>query len=714
MKCPGSLRNVSLVLFAALAAAWPLSAAAQGPPDIAWLVPGGGAWDVAVTPDGQSVITSTASEMALKLWRTDGTYVRTFGEGVEAYWSMDISPDGQYLLAGRAPVIGLWEEPTAMIYRISDGAMVRGLNTNTDGTQNLVGAVDYLPTGALVAIAYNNYSLGLELYNPTTGALVRTLPGGGYGVRFAPDGQTVVASTWNGPRAWRVSDGAVLHDFPGPAGLFTFSRDGQFLAMTTKPGPAHVRIYRTSDWGLERTITPATVESNWTLEFSPTENLLLLGGSRGSEVPAPLHSDETIDAYRLDGSLAWSYYHSYGQAFKIAFTQNGANFFVAGGWHDGLAPYYEGGFDFTHRHSAATGADLAHFNPVRGGANDVAFSPDGRFFVNATNVTMQVWNAANGAEIYTFPHAAGNVDFSRDGTKLCAVVGNIGVWGVPGYSLLHVLPGHNNGTTDAVFSIEGTMIASGGFDNRVKLRRIADSSLVWTSQSTLAPPLTLASSPDGQIIAAGTRGSTVYLWRASDGALLRTIPGVNVVQKIAFSPDSTMLAVAENAYGNNLKLYRVSDGALLRAFPGSMWGFQKNFVDFTPDGTMLVFSAGAEFIQFWRIADGALLREYDRETGTGLFPIMPIAVSPDGRSFGYGRQDSTIVMARNPFAPSVCYANCDQSTTPPVLNVGDFTCFLQRFASGDPYANCDSSTAPPVLNVGDFTCFLGRFAAGCP
>jgi hypothetical protein len=64
--------------------------------------------------------------------------------------------------------------------------------------------------------------------------------------------------------------------------------------------------------------------------------------------------------------------------------------------------------------------------------------------------------------------------------------------------------------------------------------------------------------------------------------------------------------------------------------------------------------------------------------------------------------------------PPPCYANCDQSTTPPVLNVGDFTCFLQKYAAGDPYANCDQSTTPPVLNVGDFTCFLQKFAAGCP
>jgi DNA-binding beta-propeller fold protein YncE len=61
-----------------------------------------------------------------------------------------------------------------------------------------------------------------------------------------------------------------------------------------------------------------------------------------------------------------------------------------------------------------------------------------------------------------------------------------------------------------------------------------------------------------------------------------------------------------------------------------------------------------------------------------------------------------------------CYANCDHSTTAPALNVADFTCFLTKFAAGDPYANCDGSTASPVLNVADFTCFLQKFAAGCP
>lgn len=61
----------------------------------------------------------------------------------------------------------------------------------------------------------------------------------------------------------------------------------------------------------------------------------------------------------------------------------------------------------------------------------------------------------------------------------------------------------------------------------------------------------------------------------------------------------------------------------------------------------------------------------------------------------------------------VCYANCDNSTAPPVLNALDFACFLTKYAAEDPFANCDESTGVPLLNALDFACFLTKFAAGC-
>jgi hypothetical protein len=71
----------------------------------------------------------------------------------------------------------------------------------------------------------------------------------------------------------------------------------------------------------------------------------------------------------------------------------------------------------------------------------------------------------------------------------------------------------------------------------------------------------------------------------------------------------------------------------------------------------------------------------------------------------------------------LCYANCDGSVQPPILNIQDFLCFIDRFAEGSAlphmaqlthYANCDGSIIEPVLNVDDFACFINAFAAGCP
>jgi hypothetical protein len=93
------------------------------------------------------------------------------------------------------------------------------------------------------------------------------------------------------------------------------------------------------------------------------------------------------------------------------------------------------------------------------------------------------------------------------------------------------------------------------------------------------------------------------------------------------------------------------------------------------------------------------------------------AVYQDGNAVyvgGYAVRDGATDEAILWIGTLPCYANCDQSTIAPALNVLDFNCFINRFVAADPYANCDASTAAPVLNALDFNCFLNRFATGCP
>jgi hypothetical protein len=122
------------------------------------------------------------------------------------------------------------------------------------------------------------------------------------------------------------------------------------------------------------------------------------------------------------------------------------------------------------------------------------------------------------------------------------------------------------------------------------------------------------------------------------------------------------------------------------------------------------------------VVNGGDLYTLDAATGR-LVRIDPATgaatvLNDSGGTFGAAYGMSAVITPTSP-----CYANCDGSTTPPILNVEDFSCFINRFAEaqGLPhqqqlthYANCDQSTTPPVLNVEDFSCFINRFAAGCP
>jgi hypothetical protein len=154
------------------------------------------------------------------------------------------------------------------------------------------------------------------------------------------------------------------------------------------------------------------------------------------------------------------------------------------------------------------------------------------------------------------------------------------------------------------------------------------------------------------------------------------------------------------------------------AGPGPLFGLPEAFAGCSADDGR----GPAAFISDLRYADyasstlnydpygavRAMTQVYDDGNGPAIFFAGEFVSlrGPNYTSVAAGH------IARLPVC-SACYANCDNSVLPPVLNVADFTCFVTRFAAGDEWANCDQSTAPPVLNVLDFTCFLQKFAAGC-
>jgi hypothetical protein len=137
-------------------------------------------------------------------------------------------------------------------------------------------------------------------------------------------------------------------------------------------------------------------------------------------------------------------------------------------------------------------------------------------------------------------------------------------------------------------------------------------------------------------------------------------------------------------------------------------------------GASLLFPAAAraQFQIDWYTVDGG----GGTSTG-GAFSLTGTMGQPDAGSASGGTFACAGGFWGAAAATLPCYANCDGSTTPPVVNTGDFTCFLQQYSAAVPlasaqqqahYANCDGSTTFPQVNTADFTCFLQKYAAGCP
>jgi WD40 repeat protein len=667
------------VFVAVLACLTPARVArSAGTPDILWM--GGGHYEIdyaLMSPDQQTLASCSFEDHTVKLWRaSDGMLTRTLTPYISGVWSIAMTHDGRFLTSGGEWVPG-YNDPPVKLWRVSDGSFVRSF-PGGDGTiwslafspsdSFLAGAVDgkiklwrvadgklvrtftghtnyvfsvaFSPDGATIASGSGDHTI--KLWNVATGALIRTLTGHTRevsSVAFSPDGARLASGSWDRTvRYWQVSSGVLLRTIAAHAELISavaYAPDAQSVASGSWDNT--IKLWRTSDGTLIRTITQSGMEAVNTVNFS-RDGLSLVTGDIGS------------------GSV---------RLFRVA---------------DGMQTLSCG-----HHAFAIAG---------------VAYSPTQDIFASASwDKTAKLWAASTGSELRTL---IGHTDiinaiaFTPDGITVATAAGSpppdtrdptVRLWDVATGDLLFILPGHSGGSFCVAASPDDSTIASGGNDGLVKIWRVRNGTLLRSMNGNGTQVYSVSYSPDGGMLAAGDGEGSVHEWDPATGAEIRVMDTGAPAGAVAYSPDGALIAVGTEQYGDNVLLFDAATGALVATFPGHDAFCQS--VAFSPDGTMLASASGYTFdIKFWHVPDGALLATYDRETGWGQYPILPLAFSPDGSRFGYGRSDATVVMAQNAFitavasAPSRGTSRASLALAPsPVLDHTTFAFTLPRAAA---------------------------------
>src|SRR3954447_16498816 len=117
----------------------------------------------------------------------------------------------------------------------------------------------------------------------------------------------------------------------------------------------------------------------------------------------------------------------------------------------------------------------------------------------------------------------------------------------------------------------------------------------------VGPILSIAYSPDGKIIATGSKDATVKLWDQETGRELRTLIGhIGAVSAIAFSPDGRMIASAGADFVT--KIWDVRTGALLKTLEGH-WN-SVNCLTFGSDGKTIATGSEDQTVKLWDVNTG--------------------------------------------------------------------------------------------------------------
>ena len=517
------------------------------------------------SPDGQQIATA-AVDGSVKLWKLNGSLIKTFKAHQTVIRAVKFSPDGELLASGGDDhTIKLWKR---------DGTLVKTMLTNTDGIWSL----DFSPDSS--TLISSGAGSTVEVWS-RDGRWVRVLQGQTVAIRnvaFSPDGQTIAATCsdnliklWNADGTLRM----ILKGHDAPVQAFAFSPDGNILVS----GSADTTIKL---WSREGTLLntlrghDATI---WKLDFSPDGKTF-----------ASASWDKTIKLWSREGTLLTTLRGHNASVWGVAFSPDGTAIASVGADNIGILWKSQSVFQRS-------------FQGVTGTARRAIFNPEGTAIaVAGTDQTIKLW-ALDGTLLRTInAHDAAviDVDWSPDGKMIASGSEDktVKLW-QPDGTLLQMLKGHSSTVLSVAWRADSNIIAASGTDGTILLWK-PDGTLLKTLKGHQAPIWDIRFSPDGQTLASGSNDKTIRLWNR-EGKLLKILKGHDApVWKVTFSPDGIL---ASGSGDMTVKLW-TRDGTFLKTLGGhtaAIWG-----IAFSPDGSLIATASVDETVKLWK-RDGTLL-----------------------------------------------------------------------------------------------------------
>ena len=361
---------------------------------------GGYVWDIAFSPDGNTLAGPTGSrEGTMVLWDVaTGEQKILFGGHTWIVGDIDYSPDG------RAIVSASWLDDTIRLWDATTGQEQATFVGHTGG----VNSIAFNPDGrTIVSRSGRRGDNTVRLWDVGTSTLLNTLTGytsGVYSVAFSPDGRTLASgSRDNTVRLWNVGTSTLLNTLTGHTDWVrsvAFSPDGRTLASGSWDDT--VRLWDATTGEHLNTLTGHTGEVG-SVAFSPDGRTLASGSW-----------DDTV---RLWDATTGEHLNTLtghtDRVYSVAFSPDGRTL-ASGSWDNTVYLW-----------NVETGA---HLNTLIGHTDyvySVAFSPDGRTLASGSGIddSVRLWDAVRGQLLNTFIGHTGwvrSVAFSPDGRTLAS------------------------------------------------------------------------------------------------------------------------------------------------------------------------------------------------------------------------------------------------------------------------------------------------------